>query len=170
MPHGIHLRALGFVLAGLVSWGAPLRAQVQVGSETQLSLNGSISTGYSGSMTNEGPDSHGLDFGGTGNLNGSFHSPQFLSFAVVPFFNQSRANSDYQSISDASGVTASANVFGGSQFPGYINFSKVYNSESTYSVPGLANYATNGDAQTFGVGWSAHLKSFPSLNLGYQQG
>jgi hypothetical protein len=170
MPHRIRIRALGAALAGLVCCGAPLRAQVQVGSETQLNLNGNISAGYSGSMSNEGPDSHGLDFGGMGNLNGYFHSPQFLSFDVAPFFNQSRANSNYQSISDASGVTASANIFSGSQFPGHFSFSKTFNSESTYSLPGIANYATNSNSQTFGVGWSANLKNLPSLTFGYQQG
>ncbi len=163
-------RAIGPVLAGLLICSAPLRAQVQVGSETQLNLNGNISAGYSGSMSNEGPDSHGLAFGGMGNLSGSFHSPQFLSFDVAPFFNQSRNNSSYQSITDSSGVIASANIFSGSQFPGYFNFSKIYNSESTYSLPGIANYATNGNSQTFGVGWSANVRNLPTLTFGYQQG
>ena len=170
MTRRARLRAAGLALAGVLGGGTSMRAQVQVGSETQLSLNGSVSTGYSGSMTNEGPDSHGLTFGGTGNLSGSFHSPQFLSFDVAPFFNQSRNNSNYQSITDSSGVIASANLFGGSQFPGYFNFSKIYNSDSNYAVPGLANYATNGNTETFGLGWSAHFKKLPSLTVGYQQG
>jgi hypothetical protein len=170
MTAGKRIRALGLVLAGLLWSEAALRAQVQVGSETQVSLDGSVSAGYSGSMTNEGPDSHGLIFGGTGNFSGSFHSPQFVSFDVAPFFNQSRANSGYQSITDASGVTASANIFGGSQFPGYISFSKLYNNESNYSIPGLANYATNSDSQTLGIGWSANFKNAPSFTFGYQQG
>jgi hypothetical protein len=170
MPYRIRFRALGFALAGLLCCGAPIRAQIQAGSETQLSLNGSVSAGYSGSMANNGPDSHGLTFGGTGNLSGYYHSPQFFSFDVTPFFNQSRNNSNFQSITDASGVTASANIFSGSQFPGYFNFTKTYNSESTYSLPGIANYATNGNSQTFGVGWSANLKNLPTLSVGYQQG
>lgn len=169
-PHRIWLRALGLAIAALLCGSATLRAQVQLGSETQLNLDGSISAGYAGSMTNEGPESHGLVFGGIGNLNGSYYSPQFLSFDVAPFFNQSRNNSTYQSITDSSGVTAAANIFGGSQFPGYVNFSKIYNSESNYAIPGLANYATNGDTQTFGVGWTANLKNLPVFNLGYQQG
>ncbi len=170
MPRGIRSRTLGLALAGLLCCGGTLRAQVQLGSETQLGLNGSISTGYTGIMTNVGPDSHGLSYGGTGDFDGFFHSPQFLSFDVAPFFNQSRANSNYQSITDASGVSASANLFSGSQFPGYINFSKIYNSESNYAVPGLANYVTDGNTETFGLGWGAHFKSLPSFTLGYQQG
>jgi hypothetical protein len=121
-------------------------------------------------MANDSPNSHGLIFGGTGNFTGSYHSPQFLTFDVAPFFNQSRDNSSYQSITDSSGVVASANLFGGSQFPGYFNYSKLYNNESNYSVPGLANYATNSNSDTFGVGWSAHFKTLPSFTFGYQQG
>jgi hypothetical protein len=170
MPHASRPWALGVALAGTLFCGTALRAQVQVGSETQLNLDGSISAGYSGSMTNEGPDSHGLLFGGIGNISGSYHSPQFLAFDVAPYFNQSRDNSGYQSITNSSGLNASANIFGGSQFPGYINFTKSYNSQSNYSVPGLANYSSNGNTDSFGVGWSAHFKDLPSLTFGYQQG
>jgi len=170
-PHKIWLRTIAFAIAALLCGSATLRAQIPVGSETQLSLDGSISAGYAGSMTNNAGDSHGLIFGGAGNLSGTYYSPQFLSFNVAPFYNQSRNNSTYQSITDSSGVTANANLFSGSQFPGYINYSKVYNNESNnYVVPGLANYATNGNTQTFGVGWSANLTNLPFLSVGYQQG
>jgi len=170
MPLRTLPRVLGFAVAGILCTGTNLSAQIQAGSETQLNLNGSVSAGYSGASSNEGPDSHGLNFGGTGNLSGYFHSPQFLSFDVAPFFNQSRNNANFQSVADSSGVTASANVFGGSQFPGYFNFSKIYNSESTYSLPGAGNYATNGNSETFGVGWAVNLKNLPILSFGYQQG
>jgi len=170
MPRDKHLRVAGLVLAAAAVATVPVRAQVQVGSETQVNLDGSISAGYAGSSSNEGPSSHGLDLGGIGNFSGSYHSPQFLTFDVTPFFNQSRNNSGFQSITDSSGVTASANIFGGSQFPGYVNFSKFYNSQSNYAVPGLANYSTNGNTDSLGVGWSAHFKNLPSLNFGYQQG
>lgn len=170
-PRRNGLRALGIaILAGLCG-STTVRAQVAVGSDTQLTLDGSVSTGYSGNMSNEGPGSHGIGFGGTGNLSGSFYSPQFLSFSALPFFNQSRNNSTYQSITDSSGVTATANIFAGSKFPGTVNFSRIFNSESSnYVVPGSANYATNGNSQTFGVGWSANFKTLPSLSFGYQQG
>jgi len=166
----LYLRVAGLVLVGVLCASAPAQAQVQVGSETQLNLDGSISAGYAGDFSNVGPDSHGVLFGGTGNLTGSYHSPQFLNFDVAPFFNQSRDNSDYQSITNSSGVLASANLFGGSQFPAYFNYSRLYNSESSYSVPGLSNYVTSGNSQTFGAGWSAHFKNLPSFTFGYQQG
>lgn len=165
-----YLRLAGLALAGMLCGSSPARAQVQAGSETVLNLDGSISAGYAGDTTNEDANSHGLGFGGIGNFSGSYHSPQFLNFDVSPFFNQSRNNSSFQSITDSSGVTANANIFGGSQFPGYVSFSKVYNTESNYAVPGLANYATNGNTDALGVGWSAHFKNLPSLTFGYQQG
>jgi len=170
MELSVYLRFASLALAVMLSGAASALAQTQVGSETLLNLDGSFSAGYAGSMSNDSPDSHGLVFGGTGNFTGSYHSPQFLNFDVAPFFNQSRDNSGYQSITDSSGVVASANLFGGSQFPGYFNFSRLYNSESNYSVPGLANYATNGNSESFGVGWAAHFKTLPSFTFGYQQG
>ena len=167
---GIRFRAVATVL-GLLCCGSAIRAQIQAGSDTQLSLDGSISAGYSGSILNEGPDSHGLGFGGVGNFNGSYYSPQFLSFNVSPFFNQSRNNSNYQSLTDSSGVTATANIFSGSQFPGNVHYSKIFNDTSAnFMVPGLANYATNGNTQNFGVGWAANFKTLPSVVFGYEQG
>ena len=170
VPPTIWLPALGLAIASLLC-GTALHAQLQAGSDTQLNLDGTISAGYSGTMTNDAGNGHGLIFGGAANFSGSYYSPQFLSFDVAPFYNQSRNNSDFQSITDSSGVTAAANIFGGSHFPGYVNYSKVFNNESNnYVVPRLASYATNGNTQTFGVGWAANFKDFPLLSFGYQQG
>ncbi len=170
VPHSVWLSTLGLALASLLC-GTGLQAQIQVGSDTQLNLDGTVGGGYSGTMTNNGGNGHGFVFSGAGNLSGSYYSPQFLSFDVSPFYNQSRNNSSFQSITDSSGVNANANFFGGSEFPGSVNYSKVYNSESNnFVVPGLANYATNGNTQTFGVGWSVNVKNLPSLTFGYQEG
>jgi len=170
VPPTIWLPAFGLAIASLLC-GTALQAQLQAGSDTQLNLDGTISGGYAGTMTNDAGNGHGFIFGGAANFSGSYYSPQFLSFDVAPFYNQSRNNSAFQSITDSSGVTAAANIFGGSHFPGYVNYSKVFNNESNnYVVPGLASYATNGNTQTFGVGWAANFKDFPFLSFGYQQG
>jgi hypothetical protein len=146
---------------------ATASAQVTLG-DASMNLDGSASTGYSGSFGNLGPSSHGIGFGGTGNLSGFYYVPQFLSFNVSPFFNESRNNSTFQSITDSSGVTSSANIFGGSKYPGYVNYSYVYNSESNYLLPGIANYRTNANSQTFGIGWSGHPTDSLSFTGGYQ--
>jgi hypothetical protein len=158
-------------VAASLLWGSvPTWAQAQLGDQLALNAGGSISAGYTGSFTNEGPSSHGIIFGGNGDISGSYHSPQFLSFDVSPFYNQSRNDSTFQSLTDSSGVTASAAIFAGSKYPGYVNYSRVYNSEGNYFVPGIANYRTNGDSQDIGVGWSFTPTSNLSLRTGYQQG
>jgi hypothetical protein len=143
-------------------------AQVTAG-DLSTNLSGSVSGGYSGSFANFGPSSHGVGFGGTGDLSGFYYNPQFLSFSVAPFYNQSRNNSSYQSITDSSGVTASTTIFGGSKYPGSVTYSNLYNSEGNYYLPGIANYKTNGNSQTFGVGWSGRPTDTLSFSGGYQQ-
>lgn len=160
----------GLMIAALLCCNPLASGQVQAGSDVVLSMDGNLSTAYAGSFANDGPSSHGVLFGGMGDLNGSYYSPQFLSFTVSPFYNQSRNSSSFNSINDSSGVTARANIFGGSQFPGYISYSRIYNSESNYLIPGINNFKTNGNGQTLGVGWSFNLKNLPTFTLGYQQG
>ena len=113
---------------------------------------------------------HGWTLGGDANLSGSFYNPNFLSYNASVYLNQSRANSNYQSISDASGFDLTSNIFGGSRFPGSISYSKAFNSEGNYAVPGLANYVTHGNNNTFGVNWSENLPDAPSLSAGFQLG
>ncbi len=170
MSLNICTRRAGIVLMALLSWTIRAKAQTKVGEDWLLNMTGSLSTGYGAGNTNEGPSSHGITFGGNGVLNGSFYSPSFLSFSVAPFSNESRNNSSYQSISNSTGVTTNATIFGGSHFPGYFNFSKVYNGEGNYSLPGTASYKTNGNTQTLGLGWSANVPDRPTLTVGYQQG
>jgi hypothetical protein len=170
MNRKMHYRKLGIMMAGALLLALQAPAQVQIGDDVSLNLNGTVSTGYSGAYTDQGSAGHGITFGGNANLTGSYYSPSFLSFSVAPFYNQSRNNSSFQSITDSTGVTASAGIFSGSHFPGYVNYSKVYNGEGNYGIPGVASYKTNGDTQTFGVGWAANLPDLPSLSVGYQQG
>ncbi len=89
---------------------------------------------------------------------------------MSPYYGQSRANSNYQSIFDSSGVNASSSIFGGSHFPGSINYAKSYNSEGNFGVPGVANYTTRGNSDTFGINWSEILPNTPSLSVGFQRG
>jgi hypothetical protein len=164
------IRKIGWAVAALLWCSAPARPQAQLGDQLAFNLGGSASAGYSGSLGNQGPASNGLTLGGNANLSGYYHSPQFLSFNISPFYNQSRNDSNYQSITDSSGVIASTTLFGGSKYPGYVNYSDLYNSEGNYSVPGIGNYRTNGNGQTFGVGWSGNPTGLPSFTVGYQQG
>jgi hypothetical protein len=147
----------------------PAAAQIRTG-EVSSSLNGVFSPGYTADFGNMTGSDHGWTIGGVANYSGSYHNPNFLSFNATAYLNQSRANSDFQSISDASGVNAAATIFGGSNFPGAVSYSKAFNSEGSYGVPGLANYVTHGNSDTFGVNWSENLPHAPSFSAGYQRG
>jgi hypothetical protein len=166
------LRSFRFVLmlaAGFLLQGLSLHAQLQWG-ETSTTGSATLSTGYNATYGNMTNSTHGWQVGGAANFSGSFHSPNFLSYTIAPYLNQSRANSDFQSISSASGVNLSANLFGGSHFPGSINYAKAWNADGNYAVPGLANYVTHGNTDTFGVNWSESIPNKPSFTAGYQMG
>jgi hypothetical protein len=149
------------------AWTA--RAQVRLG-ELSAGLSGNVAPGYTATYGNQTSSSHEWALGGTADLTGSYHSPNFFSFNAGLYLNQSRANSDFQSITNASGVNASATIFGGSPFPGAVSYSKAYNSEGNYAIPGVANYVTHGNSDNFGVNWSENLPNEPSFSAGYQMG
>jgi len=144
-------------------------AQVKFG-DFSTHLSGTIAPGYSADYSNMGPSDHSWVLAGTGNFTGSYYNPNFLTFAATYYLNQSRANSDFQSISNASGVDLTTSIFGGSHFPGAVNYSKTYNSEGNYAVPGLADYVTHGNSDTFAVNWSENLPKTPTFSAGYQMG
>lgn len=168
------LRKIGWALCGilltlLALLALPAAAQLKVG-ETSSSLSGTISAGYTGDYGNLINSDHSLSFGGSGTLSGFYYNPNFLSYTISPFMNQGRDNSSYQSISNASGVNFTSQIFGGSHFPGSVSYSKAYNSEGNLGVPGVANYTTHGNSDTFGINWAETLPDLPSLSANFQMG
>lgn len=150
-------------------FATPVFSQIQKG-DVSTNLSGSISGGYTSDFGNQTPSDHTFTAAGYADLTGSFYDPNFLSFDVQPYYNESRANSDFQSIISASGVNASAGIFGGSSFPGSISYSKTFSSSGNFGVPNLANYTTHGDSDTLNVAWSEHLPDVPLLSVSYLQG
>ncbi len=163
------MRVAWLMLAGLLLSAWPVAGQARLG-EITANLSGTVAAGYTADYGNIAGSDHSWTVGGTANLTGSYHNPNFLSFTISPYLNQSRANSNFQSISDSSGINLSATIFGGSRFPGSVNFAKAFNSQGNYSVPGSANYVTHGDSDTFGINWSENIPNAPSFSIGYQQG
>ena len=149
---------------------ARVPAQVTVGNDVSMNMNGQISGGYTGAYGNDIPSQHGITAGGNATLSGSFYDPNFLSFQVSPYYNQSRANSTSSSISESSGVLASVSLFSGGNYPGSISYSKTYDSLGTFGVPGLPNYTTHGNSNGFNVGWGVNVPDLPHLSLNYAQG
>jgi hypothetical protein len=148
----------------------PSAAQISIGDNLSLTSSGTISAGYTGSYGNQEDSNHGLGVGGAAAFNGFFYNPNFLSFSVDPYYNQSRSNSDFASISNASGVSLSSTIFGGSHFPGSVNYATNFNTTGNYGIPGITSLNTNGNNQSFGVSWGAFVPGLPTLSAGYQQG
>ncbi len=135
--------------------------------EANLNLSGTVSAGYGDDTSNVGGSDHSVFGAGNADLSGFYHNPSFLSFDIQPFYNQSRLNSNFQSMTAASGVGAMAKIFGGSLFPGSISYATTYNSTGNFGIPGLPNYTTNGDSSVLALNWGERLKGLPSLNLNF---
>jgi hypothetical protein len=147
-----------------------VRAQVQIGDDLRMNLNGMLTGGYTDNYGDQIQSSHSLTAGGNANLFGSYFDPNFLNFDVVPYYNQSRANSTMQSLTDASGVNGNANFFTGSRFPGNFSYEYAHNNTGTYGLIGAANFTTIGTTNSFGIGWSALLPNWPTFSVSYSQG
>lgn len=143
-------------------------AQVQLGPLSS-NLSGSVTGGYT-EENGSGGSSHGFGAGGIATLNGNYYDPGFLTYTIQPFYNQSWANSDFQSITDSSGISAGSSVFSGSNYPGSVSYSRIWNGSGNYGVPGLSNFTTHGDSDTLGVSWGEHVPHWPVLSLTYTQG
>jgi hypothetical protein len=146
---------------------ASAQGQLKLG-ENSMNLNGTLSGGYNGDFGNLIPSDHSMSFGGAGTLSGFYYDPNFLSYTISPYVNQARDNSSFQSISDASGVNINTSIFAGSKFPGSINYAKADNSEGNFAIPGLANYTTHGNSDTFGISWAEMVPNLPSLSASFQ--
>lgn len=163
------LRNSGSLLLGLLLVALPAVGQLEVGQFSNQ-LSGTLATGYNGSYGNTIGSDHSLAFGGSGTLNGFYYNPNFVSYTISPYLNQARDNSSYQSISNASGVNFGSSIFSGSNFPGGVNFSKAYNSEGNFAIPGVANYTTHGNSQTFGINWAEIVPGLPTFSANFQEG
>jgi hypothetical protein len=164
------IAGLGLRLALLVLTAQLAQAQLGVGENTKLNAGGLVSFGYAGDYGDAMPSSHGLNFGLDGKLDGYYYNPNFISFTATPYYNQSRSDSSYQSLTGASGVAGTANFFTGSNFPGSVNYNYARNSTGTFGLPGQPNFTTYGTGQGFGINWSALLPNLPTLSVGYSQG
>ncbi len=145
-------------------------AQVTIGENVSMNLNALVQAGYTADYGNLINSDHGLTLGGSAQLGGSYYSPSFLSFEVNPYYNQSRLNSASQSISDSSGVSAGANIFSGSNYPGSISYNYGYNNSGIFGLPGFPNYTTHGNGDALNVGWGVNKPGLPSLSFNFLEG
>jgi len=144
-------------------------AQVEMGS-TKMTGGGLFTMGYQGEDGDNLESNHGLDFGFDGKFSGSYYNPNFLSFSANPYWDQSRDDSESQSLTGARGINAAANFFTGSHFPGAVSYHYDANSTGTFGLAGQPNFTTHGTSDGLGITWSALLPNLPTLTVGYSQG
>jgi hypothetical protein len=169
MAH-VNQRAIWVVSLLTLILAVPARAQLQVGDNASMNLSGNMSFGYTGDYSNFAGSAHTLTPSGNADFSGFYYSPGFLSFDVQPFYNESRANSTYQSIFQSGGVSGSASIFSGSHFPGSVAYSKVYNSEGGLTIPGVGNLTTQGNSDNLVVGWGIQIPDYPQVSFQFADG
>jgi hypothetical protein len=162
--------AMALLIAPVILAPVPVSAQITVGENTKLNASALATFGYAGDYGNDIPSSHGLTFGLDGTVTGSYYNPNFLNFSATPYWNQSRNNSNYQSLTGASGINTTANLFTGSNYPGTVNYHYDTNSTGTFGLAGVPNFTEHGHGQGFSVGWSALLPDMPTLSVSYARG
>lgn len=159
---------INWLLLGLLI-ALPASAQLKVGDNLSLNLNGTLGAGYSADSGSGLPSEHALDLSANGQLDGYYFNPKFLTFTVTPYYNRSQENSGAGSITNATSISIGTGIFGGSRFPGSISWGKTFNSSSTYGLPGVQGFATHGDSTQFGIGWSALIPNLPPVTVQYTQ-
>ena len=167
MVNRFAIGSIWFLMLGM-TLSAP--AQIKLGDDVEMKGGGLLTMGYNAAYGDQIQSNHGLDVGLDTNFSGYYYSPNFLNFDIVPYYNQSHANSEYQSLSNASGVTADANFFTGSHFPGSVSYRYDYNSTGTFGLVGVPNFTEKGTGQGFAINWSALFPDWPTLSVGYSQG
>ena len=163
------MRNTGFLGLALMLGTMVSVAQIQFG-EIHLSGTGAINGGYNASYGDQISSNHSFLAGGEGNFNGYYYNPRFIAFDVRPYYNQSRANSTSNSIFSSSGINASAQIFGGSHFPGTVGFSEANNDRSVFGLANGPELTTNGKGHGFNIAWSELLPGLPTLTAAYSQG
>ncbi len=157
-------------MVGILLLALPAAAQIQVGDNLNMNLNGVVGVGYNDVWGSDISSSHAVDFNGNGTLSGFYYNPNFLNFNLSPYYNQSSQNSESRSLFNSTGFEFNSGIFGGSHFPGSITYAKSWDSEGNFGVPGVPNYTTRGDGQGFGIGWGAFLPGLPSLSANFNTG
>lgn len=157
-------------LAGILLLALPVAAQIQVGDNLNMNLNGVAGVGYNDVWGSDISSSHSLNLNGNGTLSGFYYNPNFVNFNFSPYYGQSSQNSQSRSLFNSSGFEFNSGIFGGSHFPGSITFAKSWDSQGNFGIPGVPDYTTRGSGQGFGIGWGAFLQGFPSLSANFNTG
>ena len=144
-------------------------AQIEIGSNTNVSMSGDLGFGYNGSYGDTIGSSHGTSVNGDAVVQGYYYNPKFLNFFVDPVYNRSQADSGSGSLTDASSVNAGVNLFSGSHFPGSVSFGEGFNDSGNYGFGTTPGLTTTSNSHGFGVGWAEVVPGWVPFNVQYSQ-
>lgn len=157
----------GLLLAAILISVLPATAQMEIGDNWKLNLNGNVGYNYMGNM-NDGASAHSMGFNGNANLSGSFYNPNFLNFNFQPYYDRNQNNSVYGSLTNSKGASANVNLFSGSHFPGSVSYGKGLDQTGQFGIPASQiGLAEHGNSQNFGLTWSELLPNMPTLTASY---
>ena len=160
---------MGLLIGLLVALELPAWAQLEVGSNTSMTLSGNMSVGYNGDYGNTTGSDHSSTVSGDATLTGYYYSPKFISFYATPIYNRSQANSGDQSITNATSINVGASIFSGSHFPGSVSYSDSWDGSGTFGLPGVQGFTTHGNSRGFSAGWSELVPGLPPVTVQYSQ-
>jgi hypothetical protein len=165
--HGAGAKAKRLLLAVLLC-SVAARAQVTLGQYLNMTMNGELGYGYNANYGNQlNSSSHDQGINATGDVNGYYFNPNFISFHVRPYYDRNQSNTEAQNVLGSTGIGAMASFFGGSHFPGSISFGKDFSANSEFLVAGIPTVNTNSSNQSFAITWSAVLPKWPTLTATY---
>ncbi len=158
-----------WLVLGLLLLAVPASAQLKVGDDLSMTLDGTVGVGYNADFGNTQLSDHSTAVNGDLTLNGFYYNPNFLNFYVRPIYNRSQENSGGQSLTNSTNVTVGAGIFSGSHFPGSVSYGRTIDSTGTFGLPGLQGFTTEGNSTQFGIGWSELLPNLPPVSAQYSQ-
>jgi hypothetical protein len=159
-----------FLLVTQLVWGQSGYPGITVGENLHLQSSGTVTAGYSSDFGDVTSSAHNINLGVSGSVDGFYYHPNFISFNVTPYYNQSKSDSASQSLSNSSGVSGTANLFTGTHFPGTISYRTDFNSTTSSNVIGEPNFTSKGNGQGYSIGWGATVPHWPTLAVGYSHG
>jgi hypothetical protein len=142
-------------------------AQLQVGDDVNLNLSGNLGFGYTDTFGNYNVSSHSQGVAGDAILTGYYFHPNFVSFDFRPYVDRTQSNSESQNSTRSTGFGGAVNFFGGSRFPGSVNYAKDFSHDSQLNIAGLPAVIGDSSSRNFGISWAALLPNWPQLRLTY---
>jgi hypothetical protein len=158
---------LGTVLLATLLCATAALGQVQVGDNLFMNLDGNLGYAYSGSFGNYQSSTRAQGLAANAVLRGYYFHPNFLSFDVRPYYDRASSSSESQSITRSDGISASTNLFSGSNFPISAAYGLDFSNNNEFFIAGVPSVLGNSSGRHYSLGWSELLPNFPHVYVNF---